>query len=75
MGDPETLESGAIDTVAACHAAAGHFDKAAELQKLALSKTLQVPSGSEMEKKFQARLAMYQRKQPYIETKANTPTP
>jgi TPR repeat protein len=74
MGDAESLGGGAVDSVAACYAAVGQFDRAAELQRLAIAKIEDSPSQSSDGEALKARLALYVGKQPYIEA-ASVPKP
>lgn len=67
LGPPENLESGLIDTVAACEAAAGRQREAVHLQSLALSK---LPPGKVFEatrEGMQSRLELYRAGGRYIE--------
>lgn len=67
MGSPSMLDSGHIDTVAACHAAAGQFDEAVRLQGLALAGLPSIESYASTREGMQARLELYRSAKPYVE--------
>jgi len=78
MGDVEDMNSAWLDTVAACHAAAGDFKRAVDLQAQALElvkKEQDTPatanSGEDYTKGYRDRLALYTKQQRYVETRQN----
>ena len=78
MGAAENLDAAGLDTLAACHAAAGEFERARELQLQAIEKVKLYPkiNGDEVAiadpvtnlEGYQQRLALYVSGQHYIET-------
>ena len=67
LGDIDLLAAGLVDTVAACHAAAGDFDRAVELQGRAVAQVEALADGKETLERMKKRLALYAAHQPYIE--------
>ena len=76
MGDPLELGPAEVDTVAACHAAAGEFERARELQSLAIEQVaVQLPADGNADvddvaaslEGFRQRLALYEGSQGYVE--------
>ena len=76
MGDPLELGPAEVDTVAACHAAAGEFERARELQSLAIEQVaVQLPADGNADvddvaaslEGFRQRLALYEGRQGYGE--------
>ena len=78
MGAAENLDAAGLDTLAACHAAAGEFERARELQLQAIEKVKLYPKNNGDEaaiadpvtnlEGYQQRLALYVSGQHYIET-------
>ena len=66
--DPDT-EAGAMDTVAACYAATGDFDKAVAVQQRAIAMLPPDSADAAPNGGMAQRLALYRKKQAYIETK------
>jgi tetratricopeptide (TPR) repeat protein len=57
-----TDRAGALDALAACHAALGHFDQAAQIAGAALS-----AAPTELLKRaIRTRIALYEKKQPFV---------
>ncbi|MGO4222967.1 tetratricopeptide repeat protein [Lysobacter sp. TAF61] len=71
MAEPTTLDLPELDTVAACHAAAGDFKRAVELQALALERAdamaVKLPDYKEMADGFRERLALYRADRHYVQ--------
>lgn len=76
MGNPRALGPAEVDTVAACHAAAGEFERARELQSLAIEQVaIQLPADGGADvgdvaatlEGFRQRLALYAGNQGYVE--------
>lgn len=69
------LDPGALDTVAACYAAAGDFKRAAELQQEVLDTVDKLPgdAGKASRKEMAARLALFQSGKPYVQPLAKKP--
>lgn len=67
MGAPDSLSSSALDTVAACHAAAGEFDKAVQVQSLAVARQELFSDGPGVLERMRTRLDNYRKKQAYLE--------
>lgn len=71
MDDPQLLDLPELDTVAACHAAAGDFKRAVELQALALQRAdalaSKQPDYKETADSFRERLALYRANRHYID--------
>lgn len=60
------LNANMTDTMAAIHAALGHFSQAAQLQQQALTKLLAENANSSKLDTFRYRLKLYRQQQPYI---------
>lgn len=73
MGDPDKLDPGYIDTVAACHAASGDFTKAVELQRKAVS-GLPDDASDDLRRRLSQRIDDYRAGKPYIETEIPEPS-
>lgn len=59
---------GALDTLAACYAAAGEYPRAVELQQRVLDDMRKLPDADDKSmRRMQARLALYRAGKPYIE--------
>lgn len=67
LGAPEQLDSGEIDTVAACAAAAGRRDEAVRLQSLALERLPRTEAHAATRERMGERLSLYRRGGRYIE--------
>lgn len=76
MGDVDDMDSASLDTVAACHAAAGDFKRAADLQARAIEllkedqdtpATATASSDEDDTQGYHDRLALYAKQQRYIE--------
>lgn len=67
LGDVDTLDSGTVDTLAACHAAVREFDEAARLQALAVANREDVEQDEEGLAGMRERLALYRDRKPFIE--------
>ncbi|KFN43580.1 tetratricopeptide repeat protein [Arenimonas oryziterrae] len=68
LGDPADLSPSTIDTVAACHAASGQFDRAVTLQEQAIAGMLEAEPDNASIAQMRERLAGYRSKKPYRET-------
>lgn len=77
LGDPETMAPGALDTLAACHAANGNFAKAVQLQARAAQAMAAYVSERERKKRngkpfgFERRLGLYKESKRYEEFDRN----
>lgn len=70
------LDPSVIDTVAACEAAAGHFERAIELQRRVVEFIGKRPeSDRDSLAEMQARLALYQAGKPYLKEDATPDAP
>lgn len=70
LGAPEALHFGTLDTVAACHAAAGNFGEAARLQVMAQAKLEAVGQTKAFDgtrTRFAERLALYREGKAYTD--------
>jgi TPR repeat protein len=68
---PERLDWAQLDTLAACHAANGEFERAAELQARVVREAGDFVVEADSAKRLQARLDAYRRHQPYLELQAD----
>lgn len=68
MGDLAKLDAGRIDTVAACHAAAGDYPEAARVQAVAIAATPDAPLYAAMRQSLAERLELYRSGKAYTET-------
>lgn len=66
---------GTLDTVAACHAATGNFERAVQLQQQVLDAMDKLPGddGEASRKNMAARLAQFRARQPYVQDKVEAP--
>ncbi len=69
------LDAGALDTVAACYAAAGDFKRAVELQQEVLDTVDKLPgdAGKVSRKEMAARLALFKSGKPYVQPVTKKP--
>jgi len=67
LGPADGLSSSGMDTVAACHAAAGDFEAAVRWQTLAVQRQEVFPDGPGILARMRTRLEKYREKQPYLE--------
>lgn len=70
MGDPDLMSPAHLDTVAACHAAVGDFDRAVELQTRAAKQLAAYetePARDGRTSGYERRLALYRAHKPYRE--------
>lgn len=70
LGDPELMSPAHLDTLAACHAAVGDFDRAVELQTRAAKQLAAYetePARDDRSPGYERRLALYRAHQPYRE--------
>lgn len=70
LGAPESLHFATLDTVAACHAAAGNFEEAARLQGVAQAKldaAGQAKAFADTRTRFAERVALYRARKAYTE--------
>ena len=68
---PEKLDWPQLDTLAACHAANGEFERAAELQGRVVREAGEFVVDAASSKRLLARLDAYRRRQPYLELAAD----
>ena len=68
---PEQLDWGQLDTLAACHAANGEFERAAELQARVVREAGEFVVDAASAKRLQARLDAYRGRQAYLELQAD----
>lgn len=71
LGDPDKLGISALDTVAACHAAVGQFDRAIELETKVLHTSARYPLSVE-DGEVERRLQGFREGRPYIEPAEHT---
>lgn len=66
---------GTLDTIAACYAATGGFERAIELQQQVLDAMAKLPGdeGEASRNNMAARLALFQSRRAYVQTQAETP--
>jgi len=72
MGEIDQVEAPALDTVAACHAAAGDFAKAEQVQRVVMDRVKLSPM-TEDDSELSRRLEMYRQRKAYVETREDEP--
>jgi TPR repeat protein len=73
IGDADDLPPYVLDTLAACHAAAGEFAQAEALQRKVIDALVAMDAEDASLPGMRARLALYAARKPYVEDKAGEP--